>query len=48
MSSDIDFNELRAQVLEELSKLYPKKVEGTIPTIEEIEAKLSRDLKDRN
>ena len=24
----------------ELSKLYPKKVDGTIPTIEEIEAKL--------
>ncbi len=27
----------------ELSKLYPEKVEGTIPTIEEIEAKLGRD-----
>ena len=24
----------------ELSKLYPKKVDGTIPTIEEIETKL--------
>ena len=31
----------------ELSKLYPEKVEGTIPTIEEIEAKLSEDLKDK-
>ena len=31
----------------ELSKLYPEKVEGTIPTIEEIEAKLSVDLKDK-
>lgn len=25
----------------ELSKLYPEKVEGTMPTIEELEAKLS-------
>ena len=28
----------------ELSKLYPEKVEGTIPTIEEIEARLGEDL----
>ena len=28
----------------ELSKLYPEKVEGTIPTIEEIEARLGQDL----
>lgn len=28
----------------ELSKLYPEKVDGTIPTIEEIEAKLSKNL----
>lgn len=25
----------------ELAKLYPEKIEGTIPTIEELEAKLS-------
>ena len=31
----------------ELSKLYPEKVEGTIPTIEEIEARLGEDLKDK-
>ena len=31
----------------ELSKLYPENIEGTIPTIEEIEAKLSEDLKDK-
>ena len=30
----------------ELSKLYPEKVEGTIPTIEEIEAKLNEKLLD--
>lgn len=29
----------------ELSKLYPEKVEGTIPTIEEIEAKLGKEDK---
>ncbi len=29
----------------ELSKLYPEKVEGTIPTIEEIEAKLNDSIK---
>lgn len=28
----------------ELSKLYPEKVEGTIPTIEEIEARLGENL----
>ena len=28
----------------ELSKLYPEKVEGTIPTIEEIEARLGKNL----
>ncbi len=27
----------------ELSKLYPEKVEGTIPTIEELEAKLGNE-----
>ena len=32
----------------ELEKFYPEKVEGTIPTIEEIEAKLSERLEDRN
>ncbi len=32
----------------ELSKLYPKEVEGTIPTIEEIEAKLSEDDNEGN
>ena len=31
----------------ELSKLYPEKVEGTMPTIEEIEARLGEDLKDK-
>ena len=31
----------------ELSKLYPGKVEGTMPTIEEIEARLGEDLKDK-
>lgn len=29
----------------ELSKLYPEKVEGTIPTIEEIEARLGNEDK---
>lgn len=29
----------------ELSKLYPEKVDGTIPTIEEIEAKLGKNLR---
>ena len=28
----------------ELSKLYPEKVEGTMPTIEEIEARLGENL----
>lgn len=28
----------------ELSKFYPEKVEGTMPTIEEIEAKLGEDI----
>lgn len=32
----------------ELEKFYPEKVEGTIPTIEEIEAKLSARLEDKN
>lgn len=32
----------------ELEKFYPEKLEGTIPTIEEIEAKLSENLKDEN
>ena len=27
----------------DLEKFYPEKVEGTIPTIEEIEAKLSKE-----
>ena len=31
----------------ELSKLYPEKVEGTMPTIEEIEARLGEDLRDK-
>lgn len=31
----------------ELSKLYPEKVDGTIPTIEEIEAKLGKDLNEK-
>ena len=31
----------------DLEKLYPEKVEGTIPTIEEIEARLGEDLKDK-
>ena len=30
----------------DLEKFYPEKVEGTIPTIEEIEAKLSARLED--
>lgn len=30
----------------DLEKFYPEKVEGTIPTIKEIEAKLSEDLKE--
>ena len=30
----------------ELSKLYPEKVEGTIPTIEELEYKLGENIKD--
>lgn len=32
----------------ELEKFYPEKLEGTIPTIEEIEAKLSENLKDES
>lgn len=32
----------------ELSKLYPEKVEGTIPSIEEIEAKLGEDGKNKD
>lgn len=32
----------------ELEKFYPEKVEGTIPTIEEIEAKLSARLEDKD
>ena len=32
----------------ELEKFYPEKVEGTIPTIEEIEAKLSERLEDKD
>ena len=32
----------------ELEKFYPEKLEGTIPTIEEIEAKLSENLKEEN
>ena len=32
----------------ELSKLYPEKVEGTMPTIEELEAKLSMEDNDEN
>ena len=32
----------------ELEKFYPEKIEGTIPTIEEIEAKLSERLEDKN
>ena len=32
----------------ELSKLYPEKIDGTIPTIEEIEAKLSKNLNGKN
>ena len=32
----------------ELSKLYPEKVDGTIPTIKELEAKLGGKLKENN
>ena len=32
----------------ELSKLYPEKVEGTIPTIEEIEARLGENLNEEH
>lgn len=33
---------------DELSKLYPEKVEGTIPTIEEIEARLGENLNEEH
>ena len=41
VKASVRVNQVMLQFYWELEKFYPEKVEGTIPTIEEIEAKLS-------